>query len=450
MDHLVRHMEIVELSGTTRGDAVLELVQAGHWQEAGVAVADVLEAIETREAAAQTVIAPDIALPHAAINWQGDYRVVLGRSRVGVQYGAAGDIVHLIVLLVVGLEGQHEHLELLAHIAELLQSDASRQALIEADNCSEIARLLWEQAARHPADRRRIAEEIPPLNIVLVGQAAQLAGALGAQALLIAVDRSAHVPWQSLWGWTRRLLVVTCSSTDELSHERHDTHLVKIPRAALSRLDRANLGLLLAASEGLVGEGSDVVCVTGLPGRHLDSLTVTRPRGHLNVMFCGGTSTSRSATSPAVILRVLSLAVELGSEGREGKPIGAMFVIGDTRAVLRHAQQLVLNPFYGIPRRLRNVLDPSLAETIKEFSLLDGAIVIDDTGTAVAAGAYLNPESRIADLPGGLGTRHQAAAGITADTRAMAITVSQSTGTVTVFHDGSLVLSLERAAMTRW
>jgi DNA integrity scanning protein DisA with diadenylate cyclase activity len=152
----------------------------------------------------------------------------------------------------------------------------------------------------------------------------------------------------------------------------------------------------------------------------------------------------------AVILRVLSLAVELASEGREARPIGAMFVVGDTRQVRKRAHQIVLNPFHGFARRLRNILDPSLAETVKEFAILDGAFVVQADGTVVCAGAYLVPESHGTNLPSGLGTRHQAAAGITADTRALAITVSQSTGTVTVFKNGTIVLTLERATMTRW
>jgi len=72
-----------------------------------------------------------------------------------------------------------------------------------------------------------------------------------------------------------------------------------------------------------------------------------------------------------------------------------MFVIGDTRQVIRHTQQLVLNPFHGFARRLRNVLDPSLTETVKEFALLDGAFIVDTDGAIRSAGTYLNPKSKM-------------------------------------------------------
>ena len=176
---------------------------------------------------------------------------------------------------------------------------------------------------------------------------------------------------------------------------------------------------------------------------------MTRPAAQFRAIFCEDED-SRAPIPAPVILRVLSLAIELALEGREGQRVGAVFVIGDSGRVLRRVQQLVLNPFHGFSHQLRNILDPSLAETIKEFAALDGAFIVHADGTALRAGAYLIPESHATDLPGGLGARHQAASAITAQTRAMAITVSQSTGTVSVFQNGSMVLALERATITRW
>ena len=162
-------------------------------------------------------------------------------------------------------------------------------------------------------------------------------------------------------------------------------------------------------------------------------------------MFGGKLSRRSANIRPAVILRTLSLAIELAAEGREGQPVGAMFVIGDSRQVMQHAHQLVLNPFHGFSRSLRSLLDPSLGETIKEFAHLDGAFIVQGDGLVRTAGAYLLPAAPAVRLPSGLGTRHQAAAAITARTRAMAITVSQSTGSVNVFRHGSIVLTLERS-----
>jgi diadenylate cyclase len=82
--------------------------------------------------------------------------------------------------------------------------------------------------------------------------------------------------------------------------------------------------------------------------------------------------------------------------------------------------------------------------------LIDGAFVVEADGSIRSAGTYLTPKCLVKNLAGGLGARHQAAAAITAETRAIAVTVSQSTGTVTLFQEGRVVLTLERAAFTRW
>jgi DNA integrity scanning protein DisA with diadenylate cyclase activity len=215
-------------------------------------------------------------------------------------------------------------------------------------------------------------------------------------------------------------------------------------------MDRANLGLLLAALTGLLDDRTRVVCVTGPDGRRLDSITVTRPEPHLRGLISTKETRRAARIPPAVILKVLSIAIELAAEGREARPVGSLFVVGDTPHVLRFAHQLVLNPFRGYARHIRSVLDPSLTETIKEFAVIDGAFIVRADGTVHSAGTYLMPKTVPVGLPSGLGTRHQTAAAITSDTQAMAITVSQSTGTVTVFRDGAVAFTLERAAITRW
>jgi mannitol/fructose-specific phosphotransferase system IIA component (Ntr-type) len=442
-------MQTVELTSTSRTDAIRELVHAHSWVGEETSIDDVVAAIEDREAAAQTIVAPGLALPHAVISTDRDFCLSLGRSRSGVVYGAASDVVHLIVLLLVGKDVENASLPVLSAVAELLSDEVFRDRIAAAPDTDTIQQLLAERAGGQAAGRLRRVE-VHGQSVALVRHAIQLVEALRAQALLLAVDRCRDLPWELLTSWSGRLLIVTREINDELVGDRTDTHLFEIPHASLSRMDRANLGLLLAAANGLLDDQGDVVCVAGKRGRPLDSISVTVPSSHFHAMLPKDGSRGSARLSAAVILRVLSLAIELAHEGREATPVGAMFVIGDARQVMRRAQQLVLNPFKGFPRRLRNVLDPSLAETIKEFALLDGAFVIDADGTVLSAGTYLVPQSPVTNLAGGLGARHQAAAAISAETRAMSVAVSQSTGTVTLFQNGGIALALERATLTRW
>jgi DNA integrity scanning protein DisA with diadenylate cyclase activity len=145
---------------------------------------------------------------------------------------------------------------------------------------------------------------------------------------------------------------------------------------------------------------------------------------------------------PETVRAILNIAVSLASKGREGKSIGTAFVIGDVREVLKRSRQLVINPFEGHSAEARNIKDPYIWETIREFAQLDGVFVVDDDGTVIAAGRYLDVSASDLKIKPGLGARHMACAAITQETEAIAIVVSESGGDITIFKDGKEILRL--------
>ncbi len=135
---------------------------------------------------------------------------------------------------------------------------------------------------------------------------------------------------------------------------------------------------------------------------------------------------------------VLQLGVEIAREGREGRKIGTLLVVGDIEETLRRSRPLLLDPLYGHPRELLHVARPDFRETVKELAQLDGAFLVDDDGTFAAAARYVEVDvGSPAYFMAGLGTRHAAAASISATTRAIAIVVSQSS-IVRVFAGGEV------------
>lgn len=72
----------------------------------------------------------------------------------------------------------------------------------------------------------------------------------------------------------------------------------------------------------------------------------------------------------------------------------------------------------------------------KNSPLHDGAMIISQK-RIVAAGCLL-PVSHSMDIPKSLGLRHRAALGISQETDALAIVVSEETGAITVAHRGAL------------
>ena len=54
---------------------------------------------------------------------------------------------------------------------------------------------------------------------------------------------------------------------------------------------------------------------------------------------------------------VVDLAVEIGREGREGKPVGTLFVVGDSRKVMASSRPTAFDPVRGYSRKERNLDD---------------------------------------------------------------------------------------------
>ncbi len=138
---------------------------------------------------------------------------------------------------------------------------------------------------------------------------------------------------------------------------------------------------------------------------------------------------------------IVMLGVEIAREGREGRKIGTMFVIGDVDAVLDRSRPLILDPLHGHPDELLDISRPEFRETVKELAQLDGAFVVANGGTFVTAGRFIDVDLTPEHFLPGLGTRHAAAASISAATDAIPVVVSQSS-VVRVFADGEVLAEI--------
>jgi DNA integrity scanning protein DisA with diadenylate cyclase activity len=145
--------------------------------------------------------------------------------------------------------------------------------------------------------------------------------------------------------------------------------------------------------------------------------------------------------NPDVLRSVIELAIEIAREGREGRKVGTMFVVGDEENVLALSRPLILDPLYGHEPEAKLIDDPNVRETIKELSQLDGAFIISNEGVVISGTRYIDAQSHGVKLPLGLGSRHMAAASITRDTDAVAVVVSESS-VVRVFDDGKLIAEI--------
>jgi diadenylate cyclase len=216
----------------------------------------------------------------------------------------------------------------------------------------------------------------------------------------------------------------------------------------LTRMAQIKLAVVMGLSEGYVKPGDKIVCLSGIPAFGTLDCIVVLDTGREQELLTSTYVAQMAQHIPSEVFEaVLNLAIELASQGREGKPVGTTFVIGDHEKVLQFSRQTIFNPFRGYPEEERHILHPQLRETLKEFSVLDGAFVIRADGVVMCAGRHLSAalDSSV-DLPRGLGSRHVAAAGITSVTEAVAIVISESTGDVRIFKDGAIFMEIEKSA----
>ncbi|MBW2056638.1 MAG: DNA integrity scanning protein DisA nucleotide-binding domain protein [Deltaproteobacteria bacterium] len=291
------------------------------------------------------------------------------------------------------------------------------------------------------------------INAAMINHAREIAEEIGATAVLVYVDViKSRENLENLIKGGRCILAARSENVlDDLAlMGGSEDRIIRVPYMNLTRTSQVKVAAILALSNGLIQSGDRLVCLSGSPRYGiLDSLTVTDVNREFEIFSSKSLDIASQIESPYVFDRLLTLALELAEEGREGKPVGTIFVLGDHEKVMSLSSQMVINPFEGVPEGERNIMDPGLKETIREFAALDGAFVIREDGVVLAAGRHLKASAEDTDLPRGLGARHRSAAGITAVTNALAIVISESTGDVRIFNRGRVFMEIEKGERER-
>jgi DNA integrity scanning protein DisA with diadenylate cyclase activity len=207
--------------------------------------------------------------------------------------------------------------------------------------------------------------------------------------------------------------------------------------------------MLVALSRGVIAFNDRICCIGGMTGSNqFDTVVVVEIEREFQTLLTGHADLLPDDVKPEVLERIIAVATELAVEGREGRPVGCLFVLGDSTRVERLTKPLVLNPFFGYKEEDRNILNPFMDETVKEFSSIDGAFVIRGDGVVLSAGSLIQATDTDHALPSGLGSRHAAAAAISVATQCIALVVSSSTGQVTLFRRGVMLPLTEKKMST--
>ena len=277
---------------------------------------------------------------------------------------------------------------------------------------------------------------------VLVTHAFGLARSLGVQQILVQADEMNDIRLiERVRGSESLVWVMRQSALPDGANPSTDI-VISLPDGTLTRLSRVHLALLLGVLNGLLDRSETILCLSGIAGSgHLDTMSLTNPSEDLPWLK----KLEPTYAAGRHLGRLLTIAVRFASEGREGKPIGTIFVQGDPARLAPYLRQLVLNPCAGHPSEALDIHNPDVFETLREFAAMDGAFVVNGNGIVESAATYLDAPIRNRPLRAGLGARHVAALSATVGTGAVAVVVSSSSGTISVFQDGLLILELAKS-----
>ena len=290
--------------------------------------------------------------------------------------------------------------------------------------------------------------ELPPQASALLSSVREMVSVLEIDGVLIMAERPYDFALivKELRRVSADLPVFVTTTREVVAEAAHadGVEVVDPPDEPQTRRIQLTQAVLEAVADDILpSRGRVAALYPSFERENLDSISILNLSEQLAKLTSRDLQRLETQVPLDVLRRVIDLAVEIGRDGREGKSVGTIFVVGDHRRVLELSHEQIHDPFRGYTKKERMVRLPRVRESIKELAQIDGAFVVSSDGTVMAAGRILNPAAEELGLSMGLGARHHAAAGISKSTRSIAIAVSESTGTVRVFQDGRVVLRIE-------
>ncbi len=284
------------------------------------------------------------------------------------------------------------------------------------------------------------------ISNTMIEYAIKIAHDVNADALLVCVDVTKDIislPEDIKKGIG--LIIVTTEDQKLPPEINKYAKRLDVPNVNLTRVGKIKIAIAKGIVLGYFKRGDKIICLSGVPKfGYADSILFIDVGKEFQILTSDFINDVLEAVQPEVFNAILNLSCELAAKGRENRKIGTMFVLGDDEKVMQLSRQMIINPFLGYSEEQRNILNPELEETIKEFSAIDGAFIINGKGAIITAGRHLNAALEGRDFPAGLGSRHIAAAGITNVTKAVAIVISESSGNVSVFKNGKLFVTIKK------
>lgn len=444
LDRFISRKRVVELQSNDLTGALRELLDAAARPFRELNRDALLKSLLQRENTMTTYLGFGVALPHARTRMKRRYVLAIGRSANGIRYDGLNEDENIkLIILLLADERARDYLQVLATIARLVKDQDFVERLVFSPSIDDVYHQLnvgFGGIATQP-----VPVQHSRVNRTVLRHAERIARGTNCQGVVVFGDTCTSTAALSKPFPAIPTTLVTSDAVEANLLQEKFAHIIQVKAYAPGRFAQLRSAMLVGLSRGWFKFNDRLCCVGGIAdSNQFDMIAVVDVEREFQALLSGQPDLLPSDVKPEVLERVIAVATELSAEGREGRPVGCLFVLGDTAKVERMSKPLVMNPFYGYKDEDKNILNPFMDETIKEFSSLDGAFVIRGDGVVRSAGSLLQAADTDHPLPSGLGSRHAAAAAISVATDCVSIVVSSSTGQVTLFRRGVMLPLIER------
>ena len=444
LDKYITRNRVVDLASADMEGALEELLNLTVDRFPDLDKSSLLKGLLRRENTMTTYLGLGVALPHVRARMGRRYVLAIGRSHYGIRYdgGLESEPVRLVLMLIAD-ERTRDYLQVLAALARLLKEQDFVDSLVQAPDLDTVYERVYAGLGGSSAKPVPTTENLT--NRIVLREAERIARGTGCHAVMVFGDTFTGGFEAPKWVSSLKTFLVTRNLSDAEDHPGRYADTIQVRSFSNQRLAQLRSAVLVGLTRGTVKFTDRICCIGGMPGSNrFDAVVVVEVEREFQTLLSGHTDLLPEDVKPEVLERVIGVATELAVEGREGRPVGCLFVVGDSAKVERNSKPLVLNPFHGYREEDRNILNPFMDETIKEFSSVDGAFIIRGDGAVETAGSLLQASDYTQSLPSGYGTRHAAAAAISLAAECIAIVVSSSTGQVTLFRRGVMMPLTEK------
>jgi DNA integrity scanning protein DisA with diadenylate cyclase activity/mannitol/fructose-specific phosphotransferase system IIA component (Ntr-type) len=445
LDRFIARSRVIDIESTDFKGALKDLLAVCDFsKEPKLSKKKLLEELVEREKQMTTYLGNGVCLPHARVPMKRSYIIAVGRCPGGLEYDGHGEYRDIrLVFLLLAAENTRSYLYSLASLARVFQDAALMDRMLGAGPLREFQDQVRAVFGGGPGGPRRRHDRF---NNLILRETAKIAKGANCTAILVFGDTFGGGVEIGRYFAGFKTVLIAQGGSDAVAERKGIDAVLPVRSFSNHRFSQLRSAVLIGLTRGTFSSKERLCCIGGLPqSNQFDSITVVDVEREFHTMIMQKAEVLPSSVRPEVIERILAIATELAVEGREGHPVGCLFVLGDTENVTEYTKPLILNPFFGYKEEDRNILNPFMDETVKELSSIDGAFIIRGDGVLVSAGSLIHAPNYWHNLPSGLGSRHAAAASISQAADCLCVVVSGSTGQVTLFRRGEMLPLIEKA-----